>query len=879
MFESIGDWLIDMARKLFFLLDSVVFPFIGDVYDLLIQIANTTIFTEEIIDLFASKVYALLGIFMLFKVSFSIMTYIVNPDEFTDKTKGFSKLISNIVVTLALLLFTPWIFSQAMDIQRIILKDNIIGKVFSIQGTSNVPVTESGKMMAYETFKAFYRMDENFIYYENCKLLEEGEDAPGCDEKKFGISKEKYNKYSSILRISYKQQDVDFIFDFDLLNQRGPDGKYIMHYSLLVSTIVGAFVVLILINFCFDIAIRSIKLGFLRMIAPVPIVSRIDPKKGKETFDKWVKECVKTYLDLFIRLLAIYFAIFVIAQVASMKFVDQTTGLPTDPKDISFLAKVFIIMGALLFAKQLPKLISDLTGAKLDGKFTLNPFKRAAEVPILGKSANLLAGGIDSKVHGNGFFKGIRRNWDGMDKFIGGGDGKTSILETADRKMRREVHTKRDSAKARYEAIEAEKKLDKLLDSGEKYKLKIAKAGDRAEEIAKDEAEKRGLTGADRDKFIEDARKDAELKAERHLYGNEYYDSKKKVDDAKTKMYAWDNYVTRTQEEYSWALNHGTEEQKQDAFKKYEEAKKNAGLAKGQYERMQKEHEHYKATHEDGAKIEDTVDAFDKMGGKKIGMPPTYEEKNPNGQTQENSTNGSGTNPTSDRAPLPPSMTTTESGIIIPKSSETETKNDDSGHEATEQTTKENDEKQQKEREKAVQEQAERIRKQEELARLRKEYEEKQKEHDRANRTWLTSDTFDLKHEEKRKEERRLRDELEEIRSEKERLEANLGPLANADVGEVQFEFDDYGHVDSGVRYHGVEFDISKYEKYKNTDKVVRLKIDSTKEEIEHAAEKLIRLKENGINAEILYNGVVISNRDYDTISEIRNFYIREKNK
>ena len=70
------DWIVNLVRQFFFMLDRVIYSFIVTVYDLFVDIAETSIFTEEVIDLFASKVYALLGIFMLFKVSFSILSYI-----------------------------------------------------------------------------------------------------------------------------------------------------------------------------------------------------------------------------------------------------------------------------------------------------------------------------------------------------------------------------------------------------------------------------------------------------------------------------------------------------------------------------------------------------------------------------------------------------------------------------------------------------------------------------------------------------------------------------------------------------------------------------------------------------------------------------------
>ena len=383
MLDAIGDWLSNVFRQIFFFLDSIIYSFIVTVYNLFVDIAETSIFTEEVIDLFASKVYALLGIFMLFKVSFSILSYIVNPDDFLDKSKGFSKLISNIIITLTLLIATPWIFSQAMDIQRIILRDNIIGKIFSTAEINNNAVSDPGNVMAYETFKAFYHLDTDA--YSDCQGLETG-NAKNEAECKTGAfnNAENFDSMAQSLQYAYQTNSVSIYMDGALLNQRASDGGYTMSYLPLISTLAGGAICLLLIVFCFDIAVRSVKFGFLRMIAPIPIVSRVDPKKGKEVFDKWLKVCISTYLDLFIRLLAIYFAIFVITQMIDLRFVDAVTGVETD---VNAFVKVFIILGALLFAKQLPKLIEDLTGLKMSGKFTLNPLKKLGETGIPGVAA------------------------------------------------------------------------------------------------------------------------------------------------------------------------------------------------------------------------------------------------------------------------------------------------------------------------------------------------------------------------------------------------------------------------------------------------------------------------------------------------------------
>src|SRR5699024_5186594 len=41
-------------------------------------------------------------------------------------------------------------------------------------------------------------------------------------------------------------------------------------YTLIVSTVAGIFILYVLLNFCFDMAVRVIKLAFYQLIAPIP---------------------------------------------------------------------------------------------------------------------------------------------------------------------------------------------------------------------------------------------------------------------------------------------------------------------------------------------------------------------------------------------------------------------------------------------------------------------------------------------------------------------------------------------------------------------------------------------------------------------------------
>jgi hypothetical protein len=142
------------------------------------------------------------------------------------------------------------------------------------------------------------------------------------------------------------------------------------------------------------------------MIAPIPILSYCDPKSGKDgMFGKWLKMCKNTYLDLFIRLFALYFGIYVISLVGTFR------DIITNKNVSGTLVTVFMILGVLIFVKQLPKIISDSLGVDMSGKFEPNLFKKIENEALGGKAitgaAAGVAGGVVGAATGAGLFRGV----------------------------------------------------------------------------------------------------------------------------------------------------------------------------------------------------------------------------------------------------------------------------------------------------------------------------------------------------------------------------------------------------------------------------------------------------------------------------------------
>lgn len=395
-------------RLLFGLIDGVLGWAVGVLYTLIVQIANVDVFGDFIWD-FMGRIYTFLAIFMLFRLSVSVVNYVLNPDQLTDKSKGFGKLIQNVIIVIALIIMVPQIFTWAYKLQSIILNTNVLytivtGKTnsstFSVDDWDSLSdadkVAEIEKNSKNTGDQIKYELMSSFIYTtDNAPAETSGASGlNSCDKfltttntTAVGIINRNHggSRYSAA---------YDCLLDSDTINRTangsfGFTGDFTNEYKWGISTICIGFTAYIFIVFCFDVALRCVRLGVLQLIAPIPILSRLDPGSEKSgMFSKWLKDCTSTYLSLFIRLLGVYFAIAIIIQITSNDMYWQGTQSPISFADYPFV-KIFIILGLLMFAKQLPQFIENLTGFKMDSG-GMNLKKKVGSIPLAGKP--MLAG-------------------------------------------------------------------------------------------------------------------------------------------------------------------------------------------------------------------------------------------------------------------------------------------------------------------------------------------------------------------------------------------------------------------------------------------------------------------------------------------------------
>jgi len=402
-------------------LDSAIYWCVDVVYSVFIVICNTQLFSATTFEAFSSRIYAILGVVMLFVVASQLLMNIADPDKAASGEASTGKLAKNIIISLVAIVLLPTAFKYLYAIQKAVVTENIIGNIIvgGYSGSTSADfatmVKNTGKDMAFTTFSAFI----NPAGYA-------GNNDKGC-ENSVGLTYctlyNKINKYGSadygkisVLNTQQVRMELDSAFS---------DGSPKLEYRWGLSTLAGIMIAYFLLSFSIDMGVRVAKLAYYQLIAPIPIVLRIIPKK-QDVFDNWVKGLMGTYLGVFIRLMVVYFCIFLINVIPAAWNNIVSSGGGSDRSIVNALVMIMLVFGVFIFMKEAPKLISSMLGVS-DGDMSLGIGKKLAGAAVIGglvakgqaagkKYAGKawggltggLGGGWNSMVNGEGFGMGFR---------------------------------------------------------------------------------------------------------------------------------------------------------------------------------------------------------------------------------------------------------------------------------------------------------------------------------------------------------------------------------------------------------------------------------------------------------------------------------------
>lgn len=473
-------WINALLNTIWLSICKVIFVFINWLYQVFETVANVNLFSEEVFSDITSRIYIVMGIAMLFIFAYNLVLMIINPDD-KKSTGSTTKLVKETIISLMVIVLLPTIFNYMYVFQGHVLSTNIIGQIImggigSTSGdTSNCDPDDyecSCDFSQFEEIKKYGTGQDKNIFAEG--FTEGNKDVysnlvDACKSYKNDLTDSQRGAYSiapTIFSAFYrpatydmmdceeylktgssslidtdqkKQVCANFFYDIKMSKYTGNINAFVsdsylnltmstdeglIEFDWLFAIVAGGLAVWMFLCYAMEIGVRVAKLGVLQIISPIAVMMRIVPSKGggqNQMYTKWFDELKNTYLDVFIRLVIIYFSLFAISlvpDVISTLFSSVYSG--ESNWFLQTLSLVIVILGILKFAQEAPELIKTFFGSS--GRFSIRPKEQhglnALRAGVYGATTGK---GVMGKV--GGFFSGTARgSWGGYDKAVKGLD-------------------------------------------------------------------------------------------------------------------------------------------------------------------------------------------------------------------------------------------------------------------------------------------------------------------------------------------------------------------------------------------------------------------------------------------------------------------------
>lgn len=369
----------NILYELFILIDSIVYSIAAYAIQAFFAIAELDFVANgfEQISYIIGRIMILCGVFALFKLSFTLINYIIDPGKANKSAETGTKLVKNILIAIVLLVSLNLIFTSLYKFQNSIIKNNVIPKI--IYGADNYD-SNGQEMDIKENAKKF----ANTIFVS---LM-----LGGNSNENLSTS---------------AKNSVDRVLDgasINLLSPYATDSGF--NYLPFISFIVGVLVCYYFLVFAIELGIRMVKLLVLQILAPIPIIMSIDPTQN-DKLKKFGKLYSGIYLSVFIRIFTVYLAFAAISLIGNILGNISETSSGT-----SWLVHILLIIAIFKATKELPKLIEDALGMKLglgDAGKGFGAVLKGTVAGTAGLVGGAIAGGITGGAGGalGGAFTGL----------------------------------------------------------------------------------------------------------------------------------------------------------------------------------------------------------------------------------------------------------------------------------------------------------------------------------------------------------------------------------------------------------------------------------------------------------------------------------------
>lgn len=358
-----------IIRIISFWIDSSLVSIAAFLYEKSLILIEGNLFNESLINKLLTNFYIFLGLFLFFKLSSLMIKYIMDPDLVDDKKIGTEKLVQRVILGMIGIVLTPLIFSMANKFQAAIIRDGILQRLVIpsefVENTNDLQKNAGGFLGIYTLF--------GFV-------------SPS--ESASDVSKIKYERSLKTGKMLININDGQSFLALG--------NNYHYNYYPIISTVALGFLIYILLYMALDITVRFFNLFLYRILSPIAFVEYMIEGKDSSVYSKWQKGVISTYFLLFIRVISLWFFVFLIYLMGASSKVDIVKDTLLDKDNNDMIIKALIFLAVLGFGKDLPKKLSDIFGIDYEESSATGFLGKALGfgAPILGGAAALTTMGI-----------------------------------------------------------------------------------------------------------------------------------------------------------------------------------------------------------------------------------------------------------------------------------------------------------------------------------------------------------------------------------------------------------------------------------------------------------------------------------------------------
>lgn len=384
-------WLSPL-RAICMAIDGVLYSLLDNAYDLVIKLSTAELLKHSTIKSLTGNLYIIFGVVAFFRLALLLVNAIIDPEKLNEKGKGLSNIFFRVVGMVILLAVTPFLFEMSYDLQGKLVgadaSENIIFKTI-LGSNANIASSDdsnAGKALQNIALSSLITIDKEYLVNnKQCNVGENdcgfypltcvpnNDDEGTCtlqggyvygDNCSWPNCQKAVDKYNEM----YVAEDMSpaklaaYAGTSKKIEVEGVEQEvYVYNYMFIITGIVGVAMTYIIISFAIDIAVRMFELIVLEILSPLFIATFVDPKSAQSgPFKNWLSAVGKSYASLYIRLAIIALMVLLVSIINQSKMF-QSMG------DVSGWAKIFMVIGLLIFAKKAPKWIGDMIGIKGDG--------------------------------------------------------------------------------------------------------------------------------------------------------------------------------------------------------------------------------------------------------------------------------------------------------------------------------------------------------------------------------------------------------------------------------------------------------------------------------------------------------------------------------